>query len=58
MRDTPREAETQAVGSPMQDSIPRPWGHNLSQRQTDVQSLSHPGAPTCSFDGSKAGDGR
>ena len=36
MRDTQREAETQAegeVGSLMWNSIPGPWDHNLSQRQ-------------------------
>ena len=36
MRDTQREAETQAegeAGCPMQDSIPGPRGHVLSQRQ-------------------------
>ena len=29
----------------MQDLIPGPWDHNLSQRQTDAQPLRHPGAP-------------
>ena len=33
MRDTEREAETQAEGSPMQDSIPGPQDHDLSKRQ-------------------------
>ena len=39
MRDKEREAETGRgrsrfpVGSPMWDSIPRLWDHNLSQRQ-------------------------
>ena len=28
----------------MQDLIPRPWDHNLSQRET-LQQLSHPGVP-------------
>ena len=51
MRDTHREAETQAEeeegslqGAPMQDSIPGPQDHDLSQRQIDAQPLSYPGA--------------
>ena len=51
MRDTERETDTGRgrsrlpVGSPMQDWIPGPQDHDLSQSQTDAQPLSHPGAP-------------
>ena len=33
------------AGSPMQGSVPGPWDHDLSQRQTHKQ-LSHPRTPT------------
>ena len=32
-RDTGRGRSRLLAGSPMQDSIPRPWDHDLSQRQ-------------------------
>ena len=47
MRDTEREAETQAegkAGSLMQDSIPGPPG-SCPEQKADAQPLSHPGAP-------------
>ena len=49
-RHTERETETEIygrrrsrlpVGSPMRDSIPGPWDHDLSQRQM-LHQLSHP----------------
>ena len=46
-----REREKQAphwAKSPMRDSIPGPWNHDLSQRQT-LNSLCHPGAPHLHF---------
>jgi len=42
-RQTPRWA-----GGPVWDSVPGPWGHDLSWRQT-LDQLSHPGAPIVSF---------
>ena len=42
-----REKEEQVphwTGSPMQGSVPGPWDHDLSWRQT-LNQLSHPGAP-------------
>ena len=47
MRDTERQSHRQREKHQnlMQDSIPGPWDHDLCQRQADVQSLSHPGAP-------------
>uniref|UniRef100_A0A452VL31 SCAN box domain-containing protein n=1 Tax=Ursus maritimus TaxID=29073 RepID=A0A452VL31_URSMA len=38
------EADSPLSRSPMQDSIPGPWDHDLSRRQT-LHRLSHPGAP-------------
>ena len=49
MRDSQRERDIGRgrsripVGIPMWDSILEPWDHDLSQRQTDTQSLGHPG---------------
>jgi len=47
MRDREREAEgeagSQGAGSPMRDSIPGHWDHDLSRRQM-LNHLSHPGA--------------
>ena len=48
MRDTQRGRGRSRlpVRRPMQDSIPEPQDHYLSQRQIDAQPLSHhPGAP-------------
>lgn len=48
MRDTVREADIGRgrnrlpVGSPIQDSIPGPWDHDLSH----AQALNHPAALT------------
>ena len=50
IRHTEREADIGRgrsrflAGSPMRDSIPRPWDHDLSQRETR-KPLSHPGVP-------------
>jgi len=38
----------QSRGSLMWDSIPGPWDHDLSRRQT-LSRLSHPGTPTEGF---------
>ena len=44
-----REKQTPCLaGSPMLDSIPGPWDHDLSWRQAP-KWLSHPGAPLLSF---------
>ena len=42
-RDIGRGGNRLPVGSPMQDLIPRPLNHALSQ-QADAYPLSHPGA--------------
>ena len=59
MRDTQREAEGDMdrgrsrlpVGSLMRNTVPGPQDHALSQRQTDTQPMSHPGAPKNAFIG-------
>ena len=45
-RDIGRGRSRLPVGSLMQDSIPGPWDHDLSQRLT-FNSLSHPGTLNC-----------
>ena len=51
MRQKERQADGE-VGSPQEPDVgldPRPWGHALSQSQTDTQPLSHPGVPDFLF---------
>ena len=48
-RDISRGKSRLLSGSLMQDSIPRPQNHDLSQRQIDAQLLSHPGVPHSCF---------
>ena len=44
-RDIGRERHRLPMGSLMQDAIPGPGDHDLSQRQIDAQPLSHPSDP-------------
>ena len=44
-RDIDRGKSRLPMGSLIWDSISGPWDLNLSQRQINVQPLSHPGAP-------------
>ena len=49
MRDTHTERKRNRLpeGSLMWDLILGPQDHDLNERQTDAQPLSHPGVPMC-----------
>ena len=44
-RERQRHRQREKQASHRTDSIPGPWDHDLSQRQTEAQPLSHPGIP-------------